>query len=252
VETTFSPEGLRIAPTSGEQRHPNIQVEPAFRRGWFEIQDEGSQLAAALVVALPGEHVLELCAGAGGKTLALSAAMANKGQVFATDRDRTRLAPVFERLKRAGTRNVQVRDAGATLDDLEGRMDAVLIDAPCTGTGVWRRRPDAKWRLGERALAARASEQSTLLAGAMRFVRPGGRIVYATCSLLTEENDDQIEAFTARFRACQPTPVADMVARAGLPEALMQASRSTRFGILLSPNKTGTDGFFLAAMTRVE
>ena len=194
-ETPFSPDGLRILATEGEGRHPNVQNEPAFQKGWFEVQDEGSQIAALMVGAAPGEQVLDLCAGAGGKTLALASLMGNKGQVFATDSDRARLAPIFERLKRAGARNVQVREAGASLDDLAGRMDAVLIDAPCTGTGVWRRRPDAKWKLTDQALALRLGEQAALLADAARYVKPGGRLVYVTCSLLPDENADQVAAF---------------------------------------------------------
>ena len=131
-----------------------MQAEEGFQRGRFEVQDEGSQLCALLVGAKPGEQVLDLCAGAGGKTLALAAAMENRGQIYATDSDKSRLAPIFERLKRAGARNVQVRppEPGG-LDDLAGQMDRVLVDAPCTGTGVWRRRPDAKWRVSPEALA---------------------------------------------------------------------------------------------------
>jgi 16S rRNA (cytosine967-C5)-methyltransferase len=249
TETPFSPDGLRIAPTVGDARHPNVQVEPAFQKGWFEIQDEGSQLAALMVGAKAGERVLDLCAGAGGKTLALSAAMANKGQVLATDSDRTRLAPIFDRLKRAGTRNAQVREAGASLDDLVGRMDAVLIDAPCTGTGVWRRRPDAKWRLSERALTDRLAEQAALLSSAARHVKPGGRLAYVTCSHLPEENQDQVGTFLSAhaFRVRPPSELA-----AGIAPALTEAVRILPEGVILSPARTGTDGFFIAVMERVE
>jgi 16S rRNA (cytosine967-C5)-methyltransferase len=205
-----------------------------------------------MVGAKPGEHVLDLCAGAGGKALALSAAMANKGQILATDSDRTRLAPIFERLKRAGTRNVQVREAGASLDDLAGRMDAVLIDAPCTGTGVWRRRPDAKWRLSERALSDRLAEQSALLSPAARYVKPGGRLVYVTCSLLPEENQDQVGAFLSASPAFRARSPADVAAGAGLSPAFADAVRSLPEGVILSPARTGTDGFFVAVMERIE
>jgi 16S rRNA (cytosine967-C5)-methyltransferase len=245
--TPHSPDGIRIAPTIGEARHPNVQNEPAFQKGWFEVQDEGSQLAALLVGAAAGEQVLDLCAGAGGKTLALAAAMGNKGQVFATDSDRARLAPIFDRLKRAGARNVQVREAGAPLADLSGRMDAVLIDAPCTGSGVWRRRPDAKWRLTEKALADRMAEQAALLRDAAHFVKPGGRLVYVTCSLFSEENADQVAAFltdNAAFRAVAPMEVAT------LAPGLALASRASGDGLMLSPLRTGTDGFFIAVMRR--
>jgi 16S rRNA (cytosine967-C5)-methyltransferase len=256
--TRFSPDGLRIAATEGDGRHPNVQVEPPFLKGWFEVQDEGSQLAALMVAAKPGEQVLDLCAGAGGKTLALSAMMANKGQVFATDRDRSRLAPIYERIKRAGARNVQIREAGASLEPLEGHMDAVLVDAPCTGTGTWRRRPDAKWRLTDRALAERVEEQRVVLAEAARYVKPGGRLIYVTCSLLPEEDGDQVEAFTAAHPEFVALAGADIVAAAaatpsvGLadPAALASAALLLPAGLVLSPHRTGTDGFFVAVMRK--
>ncbi len=247
AETPFSPDGLRIAATTGEGRHPNVQNEPAFQKGWFEVQDEGSQIAALVVGAGPGEQVLDLCAGAGGKTLALASAMNNKGQVFATDSDRARLAPIFERLKRAGARNVQVREAGASLDDLAGRMDAVLIDAPCTGTGVWRRRPDAKWKLTDQALALRLGEQAALLADAKRYVKPGGRLVYVTCSLLPDENTDQVAAFLEQntdFSAVPPAEASAVIA------GLRSATLDTGNGLVLSPRRTGTDGFFISVLRR--
>ncbi len=247
AETPFAPGGLRIAATQGEGRHPNVQNEPAFQKGWFEVQDEGSQIATLMVGAAPGAQVLDLCAGAGGKTLALASAMDNKGQVFATDSDRARLAPIFERLKRAGARNVQVREAGAPLDDLAGRMDAVLIDAPCTGTGVWRRRPDAKWKLTDQALALRIGEQAALLNGAMRYVKPGGRLVYVTCSLLPDENADQVAAFLAAHTDFAAVPPAEAAATvSGLHAAALDAGN----GLVLSPRLTGTDGFFISVMRR--
>jgi 16S rRNA (cytosine967-C5)-methyltransferase len=253
VETPYSPDGLRISATEGEGRHPNVQVEPAFQKGWFEVQDEGSQLAALMVGAKPGEQILDLCAGAGGKTLALAAAMANKGQVFATDSDRSRLAPIFDRIKRAGTRNVQVREAGADLAGLDAHMDAVLIDAPCSGSGTWRRRPDAKWRLTERALAERIAEQAALLDGAARYVKPGGRLVYVTCSMLPDENDDQIAALLARSPDFTVVP-SDAVLAAALPEearpVLAAAILPTRSGNWLTPWRTKTDGFFVSVLKR--
>ena len=252
-DTLFSQDGLRIAPTGKDARHPNVQVEPAFQKGWFEIQDEGSQLAALMVGAKAGAQILDLCAGGGGKTLALAAAMGNKGQVFATDSDRTRLAPIFDRLKRAGTRNVQVREAGAALDGLAGHMDAVLIDAPCTGTGTWRRRPDAKWRLSEKAIADRAAEQAGLLAAGARYVKPGGRLVYVTCSVLPDENDDRIAAFLADHPAFSTADPRDVVPLALPGEAggrLLSAGLETPRGFLMTPARTGTDGFFVAVMRR--
>jgi len=146
----------------GRRAPPNVQVEPSFQKGWFEVQDEGSQLAALAVAVKPGEQVLDLCAGAGGKSLALAAAMGGKGRVVATDDDRVRLAPIFDRAKRAGAHNIEVRPARSDLGNLAGKMDAVLIDAPCTGTGIWRRRPDSKWKLTERALGNRLREQAEI------------------------------------------------------------------------------------------
>ncbi|HET8972697.1 MAG TPA: RsmB/NOP family class I SAM-dependent RNA methyltransferase, partial [Pseudolabrys sp.] len=153
----WSPWGLRVR-LSADAKSPAIHAEPAFIKGMVEVQDEASQLAAIFSAARPGEQVVDLCAGAGGKTLALAAMMQNKGQIFATDDDKRRLAPIHDRLKRAGARNVQVRSpksVGGEIDDLSGRMDLVLIDAPCTGTGAWRRNPDAKWRMRPGALEQR-------------------------------------------------------------------------------------------------
>jgi 16S rRNA (cytosine967-C5)-methyltransferase len=247
--TLHSPDGIRIAPTQGAERHPNVQVEPSFQKGWFEIQDEGSQLAAFAVAAKPGEQILDLCAGAGGKSLALASVMGGKGRVVATDNDRARLAPIFERAKRAGAHNIEVRPARASLDDLAGRVDAVLIDAPCTGTGIWRRRPDSKWKLTERALGNRIREQTELLASAVRYVKPGGRLVYATCSLLPEEDADQIAAFTAANPDFRATSGADVIAAMDIA-SLRGASVDTGNGLILSPGMTGTDGFFVSVLRR--
>ena len=161
----WSPWGLRIALLS-DSKSPAVHAEPAFLKGLVEIQDEGSQLAALFAAARPGEQVIDLCAGGGGKTLALAAAMENHGQLYATDSDKRRLAPIHERLARSGARNVQVRtpkSTGDELSDLTGRLDLVLIDAPCTGIGTWRRNPDAKWRVRPGALAQRVKEQAASL-----------------------------------------------------------------------------------------
>ncbi len=250
AETPWSPDGLRIRPTAGEGRHPNVQAEPAFAKGWFEVQDEGSQIAASMVTAKPGEQIIDFCAGAGGKTLALAAEMTNKGQIFATDRNPARLAPIFQRLVRAGTRDVQVRDAGSALADLVGRADAVLVDAPCTGTGVWRRRPDAKWRLSERALTARVAEQAAVLASAAAFVKPGGRLVYVTCSLLPDENSDQLAAFVKAVPDFSIVPARDVIAVSHVGPDLAETALLLDMGAIVSPRRTATDGFFIAVMKR--
>ncbi len=246
--TPLSRVGLRIPPVEGGRRHPNIQTEEAFQRGRIEVQDEGSQLCALLAGAKPGEQVLDFCAGAGGKTLALCAGMENRGQIFAYDSDRNRLAPIYERLKRAGARNVQVRPPGTPLDDLVGRIDRVLVDAPCTGTGVWRRRPDAKWRLTEEALQRRIAEQDAVLAEAARFVRPGGVLIYATCSVLRDENDSRIDSFLAGHQDFALDRFDDTNIR--LPPHDLPGS-IPQMGELFTPLRTGTDGFFVAALRNI-
>ncbi len=250
VETPLALSGVRILPTEGEGRHPNVESEPAFQKGWFEVQDEGSQVAAALTGSRPGIQVLDFCAGAGGKTLALAAAMGGKGRVVATDSDRQRLAPIFDRVKRALAHNVEVRGAGTSLDDLAGRMDVVLVDAPCTGTGTWRRRPDAKWRLTERALANRITEQAAILDGAARYVKPGGRLIYVTCSVLPEENEDQVGAFLGRHPEFATLNSGELVAGAGVGDGLAGAALLAPTGVVLTPRRTATDGFFIAGLAR--
>jgi 16S rRNA (cytosine967-C5)-methyltransferase len=248
----IAPQGLRIEPIAGDGRHPNVQVEAGFQKGWFEIQDEGSQIVAALTGVAPGEQVLDYCAGAGGKTLALAAAMGNTGQIHAYDSDRQRLAPIHERLKRAEVRNVQVHAPRDDLSEHRGRMDLVLVDAPCTGTGTWRRRPDAKWRLSEQALERRVVEQREALAGAAAFVKPGGRLAYVTCSLLPAENEAQVEAFLT----AQPDfALLDVAATWGTvfpeaPPAFLSRPHKEGTTLTLTPRTSGTDGFFLALFTR--
>src|SRR5713101_119507 len=176
--TRWSPLGLRIA-LEADAKSRAIHAEPAFIKGMVEVQDEGSQLAALLAGAKPGEQVVDLCAGAGGKTLALAAAMQNHGQLYATDTDKRRLAPIHARLARSGARNVQVRtpkSVGNELADLVGDADLVLIDAPCSGIGTWRRNPDAKWRMRPGALEVRRQEQAEVLDRAVPLVKQGGRI----------------------------------------------------------------------------
>ncbi len=248
--SAIAPMALRMAAGSGNARTPNVQSDEGYLKGWFEIQDQGSQLVAALAGAVPGQQVLDLCAGAGGKTLALAAAMQNKGQIFAYDTDRSRLAPIYDRLKRNGARNVQVRapEPGA-LDDLVGKMDRVVVDAPCTGTGTWRRRPDTKWRLTAEQLAARQAEQAEILAGAADYVKPGGQLVYITCSVLPEENSAQIAAFLAARQDFSAVPASgvwfDRVGREA-PEGLYDGPD----GVMLTPATTGSDGFFVAILAR--
>jgi 16S rRNA (cytosine967-C5)-methyltransferase len=251
TDTPHSPLGLRIA-TGEDGRGPALQAEPEFLKGWFEIQDEGSQLAALVTAAEPGEQVVDLCAGGGGKTLALAAMMDNAGQVYATDGDPRRLAPIHERLKRAGARNVQVRTPRGRADaitDLDEKIDCVLVDAPCTGSGTWRRNPDSKWRLRPGSLETRRKEQAAVLDRAAALVKPGGRIVYVTCSVLPEENDGAVTGFLERQNDFKAMPVEDVLARAGLGH-LAAAVRTTSHGLQMTPRVTGTDGFYVAALRR--
>ncbi|MER8863920.1 RsmB/NOP family class I SAM-dependent RNA methyltransferase [Mesorhizobium sp. M0751] len=246
----LAPHGIRIPPIEGDGRHPNVQAEPAFQKGWFEVQDEGSQIAAELAGAEPGMQVLDFCAGAGGKTLALSAAMDNRGQIFAHDAEKARLAPIFDRIRRSENRNVQIVTKPAELAPLGKHMDIVLIDAPCTGSGTWRRRPDAKWRLTQRQLDARKSEQETILDAAKDFVKPGGLLVYITCSMFDEENGDQVSAFRNRHPGFVPVDHRQLWdSRFAGHEAAVRIGAAG--GISLSPLLSGTDGFYFCALRRV-
>ena len=250
-ETGLSPIGVRIAAPTGPLRTPNLQAEAAFQAGWFEVQDEGSQIAALLTGAGPRLQILDLCAGAGGKTLAMSAAMHNTGQIYAYDDDRERLKGIFDRIKRAATRNIQVLRARdrVGLAALGDRFDVVLVDAPCTGTGVWRRRPEAKWRLKPANLASRVSEQAAVLDTAAGHVKPGGRIVYVTCSVLAAENSSQVAAFLARHGAFRVVPYGEAWT-ATFPTPAPASADGNLETLLLTPASHGTDGFFIAILQR--
>ena len=248
----WSPDAVRLSPAVDVRRFaPTATAE--FLQGEYEIQDEGSQLAARLAAARPGEQVGDVCAGAGGKTLALAALMDNRGQIFAHDVDPRRLAKADERLRRAGVRNAQLRFPKANgLADLQGALDLAFVDAPCTGAGTWRRNPDAKWRLRPNALDLRRREQSEALALAAPLVKQGGRLVYVTCSILLEENDDQVAAFLTANPGWAARPP-EAVARAALPEAadeLLGAVQVREHGLQMTPRRTGVDGFYVAVLER--
>ena len=251
VATAHSPWGLRIA-IDREGRAPALNAEPAIAKGLVEIQDEASQLAALMAGTGGATQILDLCAGAGGKSLALAAMLDNKGQIHATDEDGRRLMPIYDRLTRAGAHNVQVhapRGKQDVLADLEKRCDLVLVDAPCTGSGTWRRNPDAKWRVRPGALEERLKEQREVLARAVKYVRPGGRLAYVTCSLFRGENEDQISAFLSENAAFLPLDAAHLAREAGVPQLAGHVSRHGA-GLRLSPASTATDGFYIAMMTR--
>lgn len=248
--TAIAPHGLRIPPIEGAGRHPNVQAEPAFQKGWFEVQDEGSQIVAALAGAQAGMQVLDFCAGAGGKTLAMSASMQNRGQIYAYDSEKARLAPIFDRIRRAENRNIQVLSRPPELTGLVGQMDLVLVDAPCTGSGTWRRRPDAKWRLTSRQLETRVAEQTRILADAKSYVKPGGILAYVTCSVFREENHRQVATLLAAESTFAAVDHADLFA-AHFPGKSAVARIERENGLILSPARSATDGFFFAALRRI-
>lgn len=251
--TRWSPLGLRIV-LGADAKSPGIHAEPAFIKGWIELQDEGSQLAALLSGAKPGEWAIDLCAGAGGKTLALAAMMDNRGELIATDDDKRRLAPIHARIARSGARIIEVRTPRGEADvlaDLAGSADLVLIDAPCTGIGAWRRHPDAKWRLRPGALEVRIDEQAALIECAASLIKPQGRIVYVTCSLLREENQGQVQGFLARHPDFAAVPPVDVARPLAEPEAFCSAALVSPEGLLMTPRRTGTDGFFVSVLRPV-
>ncbi len=249
-------DALRLPAPAAAERAAPVENEPEFAKGWFEVQDLGSQIAAAAAGKVRGLQLLDLCAGGGGKTLALGAAMGSSGQIYAYDTDSKRLSEVVTRGQRAGVRNLQTRSPRkpGALDDLQGRIDLVFVDAPCTGSGVWRRHPDAKWRLQPAQLERRIAEQKEVLAQARKMAKAGGRIVYVTCSLLAEENEDQIAAFLGQAPEFQAVSPLIAIEASGLaePEGLkMLARRITSDGFLrLSPHSSDTDGFFVAVLQR--
>jgi 16S rRNA (cytosine967-C5)-methyltransferase len=224
------PEGLRVEDSN------------AWRSGLIEVQDEGSQLICLACGAQPGMLVVDLCAGAGGKTLALAAEMDDRGRILAADTDRGRLARIEPRLERAGVTQVETRllDPGrelAALEDLAGAADLVLVDAPCSGTGIWRRNPETRWRATPDRLARLTALQARLLDIGAALVKPGGHLVYAVCSLLAEEGRDQAEALCGRSSLVSE-PLS------------MSVGSPAGSGRLLAPSRDGTDGFFVARWLR--
>jgi 16S rRNA (cytosine967-C5)-methyltransferase len=234
----FSADGLRL------KRRLSVVAGEAFQNGLIEIQDEGSQLVAALVDARPGLQVADYCAGAGGKTLAIAAGMNNKGRVVALDVLETRLDRSAQRLRRAGAHNVERRALSPEnrkwLKRQAGNFDRVLVDAPCTGTGTWRRNPDGRWTLRPEDLEELVPKQAEILDAAARLVKPGGALVYATCSVLPVENERQVEAFLERHPEFEVAPAADVLS----PETVNGPY------LRLSPLRHGTDGFFAARLLR--
>lgn len=248
--------GFRIPAADSVERGEAVEAIPAYSKGWVEVQDMGSQIAAAASCAAPGEQVLDYCAGGGGKTIAMAAMMQNKGQIFSHDIDGRRLSALIPRIERAGIRNVQLRHPkeNASLDDLDAKMDLVMIDAPCTGVGTWRRKPDAKWRVQPNALEKRVGDQAMILRQACNYVKPGGRLVYVTCSFLMEENEDQFASFLADRKDFTAEDAAEAAIKSGqLTEAgakLLRKCRRPDGSVRLTPRTAGTDGFYMAVMRR--
>lgn len=237
VPTPFAPHGLRFPEGTA------IETSQPWRDGLIEIQDEGSQLVALAVRAQPGMTIVDLCAGGGGKTLSLADDMLGEGRLIATDTNRSRLDRLGPRARRVGANFIETRLLNpdqelAALEDLRGACDAVLVDAPCSGTGTWRRNPEARWRLTPDRLGRLIETQARLLAIAARLVRPEGVLVYAVCSLLDEEGATQAAQFLAKSPGFSAEP------------DIFSAGRSKGPGRLISPQHDGTDGFFVARMRR--
>lgn len=239
--TPFAPLGLRII------KKPSIQNLPLFKDGSIEVQDEGSQLLAQVLGAKRGEMVVDFCAGAGGKTLALGAMMRNTGRLYAFDISEKRLAKLKPRLARSGLSNVHpvliAHENDAKIKRLAGKIDRVLVDAPCSGLGTLRRNPDVKWRQSPDALAELNLKQLSILGGAARLVKAGGRLVYATCSLLDEENDAIAEQFLASHPDFSLVPMKEILAEQKIPLEMENYLK-------LLPHRHQTDGFFAAIFER--
>ncbi len=237
----FAPHGIRLPDRVA------LGQLPGLKTGEIEIQDEGSQLVAQLVDAQAGERVVDFCAGAGGKTLALAVQMKNKGHLVACDVNEARLKRCSERLRRAGFHNGETRLLTSETDKWvkrrKGGYDRVLIDAPCSGTGTWRRNPDARWREWDAdGLTALIALQGRILASAARLVKPGGRLVYATCSMLPEENEEQVSKFLTTYPMFELIPLADVSPN-------LAATTQSDF-LSLTPARHDTDGFFAAVLRR--
>lgn len=238
----WSPQAIRLA------GKPALQKHPLFLDGTIEVQDEGSQLLGLLVQPRRGELVVDFCAGAGGKTLQLGAMMRSSGRLYALDVAEKRLAKLKPRMARAGLSNVHptliAHENDAKLKRMAGKADRVLVDAPCSGLGTLRRNPDIKWRQTPEAVEEMVAKQHAILTSAARLVRPGGRLVYATCSLLAEENDDVVDTFLAAHPAFRQIDAGEVLATQGV-------TLSTGARLRLSPHDHGTDGFFAVVLERI-
>jgi 16S rRNA (cytosine967-C5)-methyltransferase len=248
--TPYSPWGLRL------EEKPALTKMDAFVRGAIEVQDEGSQLLALILDARRGEMVVDFCAGAGGKTLAIGASMRSTGRLYAFDTSAHRLDALKPRLARSKLSNVHPAAIAHERDDrvkrLAGKIDRVLVDAPCSGLGTLRRNPDLKWRQNQQSVDEMAVKQAAILQSAARLVKPGGRLVYATCSLLTQENEEIAHAFSAANSEFSPLPAVELLSNLKIEQAAALCSGGEGGGdyLRLWPHLHATDGFFAAAWTR--
>jgi 16S rRNA (cytosine967-C5)-methyltransferase len=248
AEGPISPWSVRIPAPNHDSKHVSAESEASHGMGWFEVQDTASQIAVLLTGVKAGEKVADICAGAGGKTLALAAMMNNQGRLVAHDLDKRRLRPIFERITRAGASCIEVIAAedGVRLASF-GDFDCVVVDAPCTGTGTWRRKPDTKWKLKPATLEMRVKDQGEVLARGAKLVKVGGRLAYFTCSVLPEENSGQLDAFLVSHPGFKIVPYTDQWKHGPAP---LSADGSVNT-LLLTPAMHGTDGFFAAILKRV-
>lgn len=246
VPTPLSPEGIRLS------SKPGLTSWPLYKEGLIDVQDEGSQLIARLVQPRRGEMVCDFCAGAGGKTLALGAMMRSTGRLYAFDVNEKRLAGLTPRMRRAGLSNVHPiaikSERDTRVKRLAGKFDRVLVDAPCSGTGTLRRNPDLKWRMSEEELSRINAIQADVLRAAAKLVKSGGRLVYATCSLLREENQAVIEAFLAEHPEFEQLDATDILQKQGIE--LPQCTRDEAPYFVMAPHQSGTDGFFGAVLQK--
>jgi 16S rRNA (cytosine967-C5)-methyltransferase len=248
--TPYAATGLRLEASAAK-----LAALDAFKAGRFEVQDEGSQIASWLVGAAPGETVVDYCAGGGGKTLAIGQAMRGEGRLIACDLNPRRLDAITPRLERAGL-TADLRRIGPTgdrLEDMLGKADRVLVDAPCSGSGTWRRRPEEAWRLTEDELHTLVRTQKDILRRASALVRPGGRLAYITCSVLAAENADIAAGFAAEHRDFAPLPINQAAQTPLLTDAARARLAELSSGghtVQLSPRRTSTDGFFIALFQR--
>ena len=243
----FSPDGVRLIDKPGLIRWP------MYQEGRIDVQDEGSQLIARLVAPRRGEMVCDFCAGAGGKTLALGALMRSTGRLYAFDINEKRLAGIKPRIRRAGLTNVHpiaIRDEHDNhIKRLRGKFDRVLVDAPCTGTGTLRRNPDLKWRLSVEELHRINAVQKSVLEEASKLLKKGGRIVYATCSMLRVENQEVVEDFLKRHPDFELLNASEILSKQGVEFTDEQKQKAGDYFVML-PNRHDTDGFFAAVLVK--